>query len=84
VASMWVAPGHRRTGLGSRLVDAVRLWAESVRANELYLMVTNNNDAAISFYERCGFVYTCRTAPYLNDSALFIYEMMQPLPCRQP
>jgi ribosomal protein S18 acetylase RimI-like enzyme len=77
VGSMWVAPTHRRTGLGTMLMDAVQLWAHNLGAAELRLMVTSNNSTAISFYERCGFTFTGRTEPYRNDPALFEYKMVK-------
>lgn len=81
VASMWVAPTHRRTGLGTMLMDAVKSWAASCEAAELYLMVTSNNAAAMRFYERCGFKFTGTTGPYANDPALFEHEMATFLRC---
>jgi GNAT superfamily N-acetyltransferase len=75
VASMWVAPTHRRTGLGTMLMDAVRSWAHTLGAAELFLMVTSNNSPAMRFYERCGFKFTGTTGPYPNDPALSEYEM---------
>jgi ribosomal protein S18 acetylase RimI-like enzyme len=79
VASMWVAPSHRRSGLGSRLMGEVQRWAQNLGPRELRLMVTNCNTAAIGFYERCGFVFTGKTEPYPNDPALFEYEMVKSL-----
>jgi ribosomal protein S18 acetylase RimI-like enzyme len=79
VLSMWVAPTHRRTGLGATLIDAVQQWAESLQARELHLMVTNNNAPAIRFYERCGFTATGWTKPYPHDPALSVCEMIKPL-----
>ncbi len=76
VASMWVAPTHRRSGLGTMLMDAVKSWAATREAAELYLMVTSNNSAAVRFYERCGFQFTGTTGPYENDPALFEHEMV--------
>ena len=77
VVSMWVAPEHRRTGLGSRLMNEVQRWAQTRGAGELRLMVTNNNAKAISFYERCGFVFTGTNGPYANDPALLECEMVK-------
>ncbi len=77
VVSMWVAPSHRRTGLSSALLDAVRAWAVSRNIATLQLMVTSNNYAAIAFYERYGFVKTGRTEPYSNDPALLELEMVR-------
>ena len=79
VVSMWVAPEHRRTGLGSRLMNEVQRWAQSRGAGELRLMVTSNNAKAISFYETCGFVFTGTNGPYANDPALLECEMVKSL-----
>ena len=78
VVSMWVAPSHRRSGLGSALLESVRNWALSRQAATLRLSVTSNNDAAIAFYERCGFRKTGRIEPYPNDPALMEFEMVRP------
>ena len=75
VLSMWVAPAHRRTGLGARLMDEVERWALNLAICELYLHVTSNNSTAQNFYQKCGFTRTGITQPYQNDPALFEYEM---------
>jgi GNAT superfamily N-acetyltransferase len=75
LVSMWVAPEARRGGVGRLLVDAVVLWAADHGAQDLYLMVTSGNHAAIEFYERYGFSMTGRTEPYPNDPKLIEYEM---------
>lgn len=79
LVSMWVAPTHRRSGVGRLLVNAVIDWARSKRATTLRLMVTSNNDVARRFYERLGFTPTGRTEPYSNDAALFEFEMIRPI-----
>ena len=79
VASMWVAPTHRRTGLGTSLLNEIQRWAQNLGTSELRLMVTSNNTAAMRFYERCGFVLTEATEPYPPDPALIEYEMIKPL-----
>jgi ribosomal protein S18 acetylase RimI-like enzyme len=75
VLSMWVAPSHRRSGLGARLMDEVERWARNLSICELHLHVTSNNSTAQAFYERCGFARTGIVQPYENDPALFEYEM---------
>jgi ribosomal protein S18 acetylase RimI-like enzyme len=75
LVSMWVAPGHRRTGVGNALVDAVQAWAQARGIRTLRLMVTSPNRSAIAFYTQLGFSMTGRTAPYPNDEAIFEYEM---------
>ena len=75
--SMWVAPTHRRLGIGRKLVDAIIDWARAQSARTLLLLVTSNNDGAIKFYQQLGFTLTGRTEPYANDPALSNYEMRQ-------
>lgn len=76
VVSMWVAPTHRRLGVGMLLVNGIREWASSRNAQELRLMVTSNNPSAMDFYLRLGFTPTGHTEPYPNDPALFEHEML--------
>jgi ribosomal protein S18 acetylase RimI-like enzyme len=78
LVSMWTAPSHRQLGVGKLLVEAVLVWAHSKDVPELHLMVTSNNDSAIVFYERLGFVRTGRTEPFPNDPATTEYEMSRP------
>jgi ribosomal protein S18 acetylase RimI-like enzyme len=75
VLSMWVAPAHRRSGLGARLMDEIERWAQGLAICELHLHVTSNNSTAQNFYEKCGFARTGIMQPYENDPALFEYEM---------
>ena len=74
--SMWVAPTHRRLGIGRTLVDAVINWARAQNARTLQLLVTSNNEGAIKFYQSLGFKLTEYTEPYANDPALSNYEMI--------
>ena len=78
--AMWTAPTHRQQGVGRLLVNAVLNWARSRNARTLLLMVTSNNESAIRFYERLGFIRTGRTEPYPNDPAVIEYEMSRPIP----
>src|SRR5271170_1692668 len=80
VISMWVAPAHRRTGVGSSLIAAIQTWASNCGVRALRLMVTSNNRTAIEFYERMGFSMTGKTEPYPNDPSLIEYEMSQIVP----
>ena len=77
--SMWVAPSHRRHGVGKRLVDAVLDWARSRGAKQITLEVTTTNVSAIRFYESLGFVRTEKVSPYPNDPRLQEYEMVKSL-----
>jgi len=75
LASMWVAPEHRRRGVGLRLVETIFRWARASDIHELTLIVTGNNETAIKFYERLGFAMTGVTRPYRNDANLVEHEM---------
>lgn len=55
VFSMWVAPGHRRSGLGSRLLEAAEGWGRGWKAHRTLLWVMDGNDRALAFYEALGF-----------------------------
>jgi GNAT superfamily N-acetyltransferase len=84
VISMWVAPTHRRHGVGTLLIDGIKRWAEARSARELRLMVTSNNQSALDFYLRNGFSLTGNTEPYPNDPALLEREMLCPLSAPTP
>jgi ribosomal protein S18 acetylase RimI-like enzyme len=62
---MWVEPRVRRRGLGGALVEAVCGWAADKGAGAIELEVRTGNVAALSFYERCGFVDT-GLAPFVS------------------
>jgi GNAT superfamily N-acetyltransferase len=79
VVSMWVAPTHRRLGVGTLLINGIRNWAQARNAHELRLMVTSNNPSAMNFYLRNGFHPTGHTGPYPNDPAVIEHEMLCPL-----
>jgi ribosomal protein S18 acetylase RimI-like enzyme len=80
LVSMWTAPTHRQRGIGRLLVSEVLHWSRGRNARILQLMVTSNNEPAISFYERLGFTRTGRTEPYPNDPAVIEYEMSRAIP----
>ena len=51
---MWVAPTHRQLGIGAQLVNAIVDWVRAEGARTLRLIVTSNNDGAISFTKASG------------------------------
>lgn len=75
LVSMWTTPTLRCRGVGRLLVEGVLSWASRRGVHVLTLMVTSNNNAAMSFYERLEFERTGKTSPYPNDSAVVEYEM---------
>ena len=59
-----VAEGHRRSGLGSRLLETASAHARSRGCRTLTLEVASDNVAALSLYERRGFVTLSRRSGY--------------------
>lgn len=54
--SMYVAPFARGSGVGDALVNAVKEWAVSQRADRVALAVMEANAPAIALYRRNGFI----------------------------
>jgi ribosomal protein S18 acetylase RimI-like enzyme len=52
---MWVAPTHRRMGIGELLLNAVIVWARTLKARRVVLSVTSGNSPAYRMYIRAGF-----------------------------
>jgi ribosomal protein S18 acetylase RimI-like enzyme len=77
--SMWVSPQVRRVGIGSRLVGAVMDWARAAGDDSLWLWVTQDNAAAIRFYERRGFVATGARKPLASLPDKEVIRMVLPL-----
>lgn len=75
--SMWVEPAHRGSGLGSRLVIAVRDWAAARGARFVRLGVVGTS-SAMAFYERLGFVDTGERKPLRRDPSLIAVYMVRP------
>ncbi|HEY3982041.1 MAG TPA: GNAT family N-acetyltransferase [Streptosporangiaceae bacterium] len=67
IESVWVDPGHRRQGLGERLVRYL-IETQRGRGIEWFLLwVLPANLGAISFYESLGFRKTGELKPYTRD-----------------
>src|SRR5437868_5358238 len=49
-----VTPARRRAGLGRTMMDAAEAWLRARGAPKLQLMVREDNDAALDFYEALG------------------------------
>jgi GNAT superfamily N-acetyltransferase len=58
LVALYVAPAHRGTTLGWRLVEAGKVWAATHGFDRLQLYVTASNERAKQFYARCGLVST--------------------------
>lgn len=75
VYQMWVAPTHRRRGVGRALLDAVIGWARTEGARIVELDVTTTNRDALRLYERGGFKPLGETSPLRPGSHLQVQTM---------
>jgi ribosomal protein S18 acetylase RimI-like enzyme len=64
---MWIAPGFRRSGIGSSLISTVlrKLFHSGVVT--VWLWILDGNEPARRLYERCGFVSTHERKPLAID-----------------
>jgi len=70
VYQMWVAPEHRRSGAGRRLLEGVIDWAKQRGVNSICLEVTIGNDPARHLYEAAGFRASGAPVPLRPGSPL--------------
>lgn len=55
ISAMFTMPDNRRQGLAQGIIHALAHWTEEGGGRYMYLQVENDNDAAKSTYEQCGF-----------------------------
>ena len=51
-----VDEGLRGHGFGTQMMEEIRILAKAFRCTDLQLGVYPQNDAAVSFYQKCGFM----------------------------
>ena len=56
INTLWVDAGLRGLGVADALMDYARLWAEDAGHNSISLFAWRDNERAVSFYRRQGFV----------------------------
>jgi len=75
VFTMWVDPTHRGHGIGRAFLDVIVAYVRARNATELYLDVTDGNDAARALYQRYGFVDTGEHEPLPSHPELTVRKM---------
>lgn len=84
VVSLWVAPGHRRRGVGVRLLDAAAAWSAAQGATSLTVWVTDGNGPADALYERAGFAPTGVVTPLPRDPSRTETQWARPVGTATP
>jgi ribosomal protein S18 acetylase RimI-like enzyme len=79
IVSMWVHPRGRGQGVGRALVDMASRWVAARGYDEVRIMVTYENTAALGFYERLGFTQTGFEQPVPHDDTRMELEMSRPV-----
>src|SRR5262249_57467397 len=72
---MWVAPSHRRLGVGKMLLEAVIAWARARNSRYLDLTVTCGDNSAMRLYIRAGFQATGEAQPFRAGSELLSQQI---------
>ena len=55
IVSVFVSPGHRRSGIGEAVMEGLEAWAARNDADRTSLWVVDDNDPARLFYESLGY-----------------------------
>jgi ribosomal protein S18 acetylase RimI-like enzyme len=72
---MWVEPGRRRSGIGTRLIETVIEWAQARGAVRIELEVNEATRPAVALYQACGFTPTGQSRPLPSDPSATVLEM---------
>lgn len=76
VFQMWVAPGARRRGCATALVETLLVWARGAKAKSLVLRVNCGDTPARRLYERAGFTTHGDPEPLRSGSAICVQPMI--------
>ena len=80
VGGTWVAPQHRRQGIGKALLQAVVFWAKEQGFCRIRLWAPAASSAALALYRQAGFSATGQRRPFPANAALEIVELERAFP----
>ena len=75
VYQMWVANSARGQGVGKLLLQEILDWAKGLNIDEVNLLVTVDNTAAIRLYQRLGFQMNSKLEPLREGSKIMVQSM---------
>ena len=75
VYQMWVANSARGRGIGKLLLQKILDWAAHLNIEEVNLLVTVDNAAAITLYQRLGFQARPALEPLRDGSKIMVQTM---------
>ncbi len=79
IAIIAVKRKYRRQGLGRRLLDEIRKWAQKQGIKKIHLEVRSENEAAVHLYRTYGFQEVGRRRNYYeaprDDAILFLLSI---------
>ncbi|MBT8447494.1 MAG: GNAT family N-acetyltransferase [Gammaproteobacteria bacterium] len=70
ICAMWVAPAARRNQVGSRLFSSASASLSGAGAKAIHAWVADENQTAVAFYKRLGFVATAQTQQLPSDPSM--------------
>jgi GNAT superfamily N-acetyltransferase len=78
IGGMWVAPLHRRRGIGRALLETVCSWAREHGFKRIGLWAPSESAAALALYQQAGFRQTGRRRPLPTNATVEIVELELP------
>jgi len=56
IDSIYIVPNHRKTGLGTRLIERAEAWLREQRVSRIVISVAEGNEGAFPFYQKLGYL----------------------------
>lgn len=78
IYSMWVTPENRKQGVAQDLLSEAEDWIKSVGAKKAKLFVADKAPAALSLYQKCGYLVDGRTdeSPHAGVTELGMTKLL--------
>jgi ribosomal-protein-alanine N-acetyltransferase len=80
IGGTWVAPSHRRRGVGRELLEAVVSWAREDGFSRLALWAPAASEGALALYRQAGFKNNGRRRPLRDNVTHEAVELERDMP----